>query len=166
MAKIRIGQQGSFRNDNLESALDHVKHRYNRFNRMLYDYDEGFGHFYYLDDYRKDQILRPFRELLNCTNLDFYRMERNDMNDGKYNHYDFYVGQSNRERKRHGIGFYSWEWEQDDDGDTSITYFVGRYESGQRKNGVWYHLSYEYAKIWVEVEGCFYLSALRGMSIL
>lgn len=166
MAKIRIGQQGSFRNDNLESALDHVKHRYNRFNRMLYDYDEGFGHFYYLDDYRKDQILRPFRELLNCTNLDFYRMERNDMNDGKYNHYDFYVGQSNRERKRHGIGFYSWEWEQDDDGDTSITYFVGRYENGHRKNGVWYHLSNEDAKIWVEVEGCFYLSALRGMSIL
>lgn len=166
MAKVRIGQQGSFTNDNLESALDHVKHRYNRFYRMLYDYDEGFGHFYYLDDYRKDQILRPFRELLNCTNLDFYRMERNDINDGKYNHYDFYVGQSNRERKRHGIGFYSWEWEQDDDGDTSITYFIGRYENGQRKNGVWYHLSNEDAKIWVEVEGCFYLSALRGMSIL
>lgn len=165
MAKVRIGQQGDFRNSDLESALYHVKHRYNRFYRMLYDYDAGFGHFYYLDDWRKDQILQPFREILNCSNLDFYRMER-DMNDGRYNHYDFYVGQSNRERRRQGIGFYSWEWEQDEDGDTSITYFIGEWENGQRKQGVWYHLSNEDAKIWVKVEGSFFLSALHGVSRL
>ena len=88
------------------------------------------------------------------------------INDGRYNHYDFFVGQTNNQRQRHGIGFYSWEWEEDDDGDTSITYFIGQYENGVRKEGVWYHLSNEDAKVYVEVENQFRVSAINGLSYL
>ena len=163
MANVKIGQRGKAGPIDLKSALDDVINRYNRFYKMLYDYDAGFGHFYHLDNYRKDLIIKPFIELLDCRNLTFRQMYTSGENSYSNKHYDFYVGEVNDSGKRNGIGLYSWEWEKDDDGDTSITYFIGQFENGVRKSGVWYHLSNEDAKIYVDVDNEFRISALNGV---
>lgn len=163
MANVKIGQQGISGPIDLESALKDVNKRYNRFRKMLYDYDAGFGHFYHLDDYRKDLIIKPFIDLLNCRNLTIQQMYTSGEKSYSNKHYDFYVGEVNASGKRNGIGLYSWEWEKDDDGDTSITYFIGQFENGVRKSGVWYHLSNEDAKIYVDVDNEFRISALNGV---
>ena len=163
MVNVKIGQQGIAGPIDLKSALDDVINRYNRFYKMLYDYDAGFGHFYHLDDYRKDLIIRPFRELLDSRDLTLQQIYTSGERSYSNRHYDFYVGEVDASGKRNGIGLYSWEWEKDDDGDTSITYFIGQFENGVRKSGVWYHLSNEDAKIYVDVDNEFFISALRGV---
>ncbi len=156
----KIGQQGAVIND-VESALANIENRYRRFLRMLYDDDCGFGHFYALSDYRKEMILEPLRQVLGSRRLHFSRLSNNASEFSS--HYDFYLGElgQNQERK---FGVYSWEWEEDEDGDTSIDYFVGSFENGQPKYGVRYHLSNEDAKIWVKVDGQFYISAINGIN--
>ncbi len=156
----KIGQQGSVIND-VESALANIENRYRRFHRMLYDDDYGFGHFYALSDYRKEMILNPLKQILECNRLHFSRFS----NDGNQfsQHYDFYLGELDQNNKCR-FGVYSWEWEEDEDGDTSILYYVGSFDNERPKNGVWYHLSNEDAKIWVRVDGQFYISAINGVS--
>ena len=158
-ANRKIGQQDSAIND-VESALANIEDRYRRFHRMLYDDDCGFGHFYALSDYRKEMILDPLRQVLKCPRLHFFRIAKDDNTFSQ--HYDFYLGELDQNQKCK-FGVYSWEWEEDEDGDTSITYFAGRFENGQPECGVWYHLSNEDTKIWVEVEGKFYISAINGV---
>lgn len=152
----KIGQQGS-RIYDVESALSDIQNRYRRFYRMLYDDDYDFGHFLALSSRRKEMILEPLRRVLESRELYFSRISKD--NSDYSQHYDFYLGEFNQYGKRK-FGVYSWEWEEDEDGDTSITYFAGSFENGQPAQGVWYHLSNEDAKIWVRVDGEFYISAI------
>lgn len=155
-AAKKIGQQGS-RIYDVESALSDIQNRYRRFYRMLYDDDYDFGHFLALSDSRKEMILEPLRRVLDNRELYFSRFSNED--DEFSQHYDFYLGELNQNGESK-FGVYSWEWEEDEDGDTSITYFAGDFENGQPAHGVWYHLSNEDAKIWVRVDGQFYISAI------
>lgn len=156
----KIGQQSSI--NDVFSALSDIENRYRRFHRMLYDNDYDFGHFLALSDYQKEMILEPLKQVMECGQIHFLRFPRD--NNQYSNHYDFYVGELNQNRTPK-FGVYSWEWEEDEEKNTSIDYFAGSFENGQPKHGVWYHLSNEDAKIWVRVDGRFYISAINGVSV-
>lgn len=157
----KIGQQGNPIARDFASAIENARNRYEGVYRLLHN--DEFGHFYYLSEHRKTQILAPLKELLSCGNLRFCKLGRG----GEYDdHYDFYLGQLNENGQRHGTGLYGWEWEEDDEGDTSITYFVGEYIDGRRTdNGVWYHFSSEDAKIYFDVEKAFTVYAAKGVGV-
>lgn len=155
----KIGQQGAVIARDYESAIEHVQNLYRMTIRHLND--EEFAHFYYLSNYRKEQILAPLKELLACRNLHF-RKTKDSMPYG--NHYDFYLGQLDEFNTPCGTGLYGWEWEQDEDGDTSINYFVGEFKDDDfTDNGVRYHYSSEDAKIYFDVKGSFCVYAAKGV---
>lgn len=155
----KIGQQGAVIARDYESAIEHVQNLYRMTIRHLND--EEFAHFYYLSNYRKEQILAPLKELLSCRNLHF-RKTKDSTPYG--NHYDFYLGQIDEFNTPCGTGLYGWEWEKDEDGDTSINYFVGEFKDDDfTDNGVRYHYSSEDAKIYFDVKGSFCVYAAKGV---
>ena len=155
----KIGQQGAVIARDYESAIEHVQNLYRMTIRHLND--EEFAHFYYLSNYRKEQILAPLKELLSCRNLHF-RKTKDSTPYG--NHYDFYLGQIDEFNTPCGTGLYGWEWEKDEDGDTSINYFVGEFKDDDfTDNGVRYHYSSEDAKIYFDVKGAFCVYAAKGV---
>lgn len=155
----KIGQQGAVIARDYESAIEHVQNLYRMTIRHLND--EEFAHFYYLSNYRKEQILAPLKELLSCRNLHFRKTKDNTPYG---NHYDFYLGQIDEFNTPCGTGLYGWEWEKDEDGDTSINYFVGEFKDDDfTDNGVRYHYSSEDAKIYFDVKGSFCVYAAKGV---
>ncbi|MFR3332032.1 MAG: hypothetical protein ACLTSL_18160 [Odoribacter splanchnicus] len=123
------------------TVLSYVERYFNYFENKFYRSDD-WPNIYRLDDYYKNMILVPFRELLvlNTESLKFIEYEGGD----------FYIGQADNSGNRHGTGLYHWARTKDAEGDKHNEMFVGQWNHGQRtKDGSYIHASDD-TKTWFE----------------
>lgn len=105
--------------------------------------EQRLANIYRLDDYYKETILAPFRELLSYApeELEFIRYENDD----------FYIGQTDGNGNPHGTGLYHWAREKGFAGDLHSEMFVGRWKHGEQTNdGSQIHHASDDTKTWFE----------------
>ena len=139
-----------------ESVLEYLERYYNYDENQFYRSND-WPNIYRLDDYYKETILAPFRELLSYApeELEFIRYENDD----------FYIGQTDGNGNPHGTGLYHWASEKDSQGDIHSEMFAGRWNHGEQTNdGSQIHHASDDTKTWFEAcsEG-FRLAPIYGL---
>ena len=139
-----------------ESVLEYLERYYNYDENQFYRSND-WPNIYRLDDYYKETILAPFRELLSYApeELEFIRYENDD----------FYIGQTDGNGNPHGTGLYHWAREKDSQGDIHSEMFAGRWNHGEQTNdGSQIHHASDDTKTWFEAcsEG-FRLAPIYGL---
>lgn len=135
------------------SALSDIQDRL-RYLERIFNNDD-YGNIYRISDSYKNIITSPIYELLRSNNLKYI----------EYSNDDFYLGQTESNRQRDGIGLYSWAWKKDSAGNTHISYFIGEWRDGQHTTyGTELHFSNEDEEEWYHsCQDGFYISPIGGV---
>ena len=141
-----------------ETIRQYLEGYLNYFENKFYQSDD-WPNIYRVDDYYKDTILAPLRELLN--------MNSNELEFIEYSGGDFYIGRVDCNENKQGIGCYHWAIEKDSEGDKRRDMFVGYWNRNERTNyGSYIHVSSDETKTWFEAcnEG-FRLTTRYGLQV-